>query len=443
MPDQYDAVIIGAGIIGAATAFELAKLGYRTLNVDRLPAAGYGPTSSSCAIIRVHYSTFDGIALAWEGYHYWHEWTKYLETGDERGLAQFIECGCLVMKTELNGHLEKHVNLSNELGIPFEVWDAAKIRERLPIYDLRRYGPPRLMSDEGFGELSGGELAGGVFWPTAGYISDPQLATHNLQRAAEAKGSEFRFGREVVAILKDRGGGRYGADDGRIRGVRLDDGTRIAAPVVVNVAGPHSAIVNRMAGAIDDMTIETRPLRQEVVHLPAPEGFDFDSLGIVVSDGDIGCYVRPETGNHILVGSEDPECDQREFVDPDHYVRHFTEQATTQACRYGQRVPTLGIPSSLRGMVDLYDASDDWIPIYDKSRVPGFYMAIGTSGNQFKNAPVAGKMMAALIDYCERSNDHDVRPLAFRLDHVGRTVNVGFYSRKREINSESSFSVLG
>ena len=66
---HYDAVIIGAGIIGAATAFELAKLGYRTLNVDKLPAAGYGPTSSSCAIIRVHYSTFDGIALAWEGYH--------------------------------------------------------------------------------------------------------------------------------------------------------------------------------------------------------------------------------------------------------------------------------------------------------------------------------------------------------------------------------------
>ena len=442
MPDQYDAVIIGAGIIGAATAFELAKLGYRTLNVDRLPAAGYGPTSSSCAIIRVHYSTFDGIALAWEGYHYWHEWARYLEIGDERGLAQFVECGCLVMKTEFNGHLEKHVDLSNELGIPFEVWDAAKIRERLPIYDLRRYGPPRLMSDEGFGEPSGGELAGGVFWPTAGYVSDPQLATHNLQRAAEAKGAEFRFGREVVAVFKDRGG-RYGAGDGRILGVKLNDGTQIAAPVVVNVAGPHSAIVNRMAGAIDDMTIETRPLRQEVVHLPAPEGFDFESLGIVVSDSDIGCYVRPETGNHILVGSEDPECDLREFVDPDHYVRHFTEQATTQAYRYGQRVPALGIPSSLRGMVDLYDASDDWIPIYDKSRVPGFYMAIGTSGNQFKNAPVAGKMMAALIDYCERSNDHDVRPLSFRLDHVGRTVNVGFYSRKREINSESSFSVLG
>ena len=443
---QYDAVIIGAGIIGAATAFELAKLGYRTLNVDKLPAAGYGPTSSSCAIIRVHYSTFDGTALAWEGYHYWHAWASYLETDDERGLAKFIECGCLVMKTELNDHLGKHVRLSRELDVPFEEWDAAKIRERLPIYDTRRYGPPRLMHDEGFGEPSGGDLAGGVFWPTAGYISDPQLSTHNLQRAAEAKGAEFRFGREVVEILKEgteERDGKGGGDAGRIRGVKLDDGTEIAAPIVVNVSGPHSAIVNGMAGALDDMTIETKPLRQEVVHVPAPAGFDFESLGTVVSDSDIGCYIRPEAGNHILIGSEDPECDPREFVDPDDYVRDFTEQGTAQAHRYGQRVPSLGIPSSLRGVVDLYDASDDWIPIYDKSRVPGFYMAVGTSGNQFKNAPVAGKMMAALIDYCEQGNDHDARPLSFRLDHIGREVNVGFYSRKREINRESSFSVLG
>ena len=43
----YDAVIIGAGVIGCAIAYELSKRGLRTLNVDRLPAAGYGSTSAS------------------------------------------------------------------------------------------------------------------------------------------------------------------------------------------------------------------------------------------------------------------------------------------------------------------------------------------------------------------------------------------------------------
>ena len=51
--------------------------------------------------------------------------------------------------------------------------------------------------------------------------------------------------------------------------------------------------------------------------------------------------------------------------------------------------------------------------------------------------------MAALIDYCGQGNDHDARPLSFRLEHIGREVDAGFYSRKREIDRESSFSVLG
>ena len=111
--------------------------------------------------------------------------------------------------------------------------------------------------------------------------------------------------------------------------------------------------------------------------------------------------------------------------------------------RYAQRVPSLGIPSKTRGVVDLYDASTDWIPIYDKTSLSGYYMACGTSGNQYKNAPIAGKMMAELIGYCEAGNDHDVSPLNYELPYIKRDINVGFYSRKREINQESSFSVLG
>jgi sarcosine oxidase subunit beta len=93
--------------------------------------------------------------------------------------------------------------------------------------------------------------------------------------------------------------------------------------------------------------------------------------------------------------------------------------------------------------VDLYDVADDWIPIYDKSCVPGYYMAIGTSGNQFKNAPVAGALMAELIASCEAGHDHDAEPLQFRLEHTNRSIDLGFYSRRRTINEESSFSVLG
>jgi sarcosine oxidase subunit beta len=199
-----------------------------------------------------------------------------------------------------------------------------------------------------------------------------------------------------------------------------------------------------MAGVLDDMTITTRPLRQEVVHVPAPQGFDFEAQGLIVSDSDIALYCRPEHGNHILIGSEDPECDPHDWVGDDKDYNHdFTDQWTTQAMRYGQRVPSLGIPRETRGVVDLYDASTDWIPIYDKSSLPGFYMACGTSGNQYKNAPIAGKVMAELVVSCEEGRDHDANPVQFELPYLGREIDVGFYSRKRPINEESSFSVLG
>ena len=45
------AVVSALSIDGAATAYELSKKGFRTLSIDKLPAAGYGPTSNSCAII--------------------------------------------------------------------------------------------------------------------------------------------------------------------------------------------------------------------------------------------------------------------------------------------------------------------------------------------------------------------------------------------------------
>jgi sarcosine oxidase subunit beta len=266
-------------------------------------------------------------------------------------------------------------------------------------------------------------------------VTDPALSAQNLMDAARAKGAGLRLGAEVTEILRE---------GGRVKGVRLADGEEIHAPVVINVAGPGSARVNEMAGVTGDMTIATRPLRQEVVHVPAPEGFDFEAQGTIVSDSDIACYCRPEKGNHILVGSEDPECDAHVWVESDTtYDRDFSEQWTTQAMRYAQRVPALGIPSRARGVVDLYDASTDWIPIYDKSALPGFYMACGTSGNQYKNAPIAGKLMAALVQYCEAGADHDAEPMRFRLPYIDREIDAGFYSRKRPINAESSFSVLG
>lgn len=437
MPDTQnkDAIIIGAGIIGCATAFELAKRGYKTLNVDKLPTAGYGSTSNSCAIVRYHYSTWDGVAMAYENKDYWLNWPEYLEAEDERGCARFIQCGSVLYKAD-ESDLSKHIALFDELQVPYEWWDVETLKGKFPIGSPAYY-PALTLDDERFWkDEPTRNLLGAYFTPESGYINDPQLATHNLMVATLAKGGKFSFNTAVGEIRQS---------DGRVVGVTLDNGDRIDAPIVVNAAGPHSFVINRMAGVEAEMNIKTRALRHEVHHVPSPAGFDFEERGHQVSDHKHGIYFRPETGNSILVGSEDPEGDEREWVeDPNDYNQNLTMDIwKLQVYRLAKRIPDLPIPAKPSGVVDLYDVTDDWIPIYDRSGLPGYYMAIGTSGNQFKNAGGVGHLMAELIDGCEKGQDHDREPVQVTMPYSGRVLNSGFYSRNREINKDSSFSVLG
>jgi sarcosine oxidase subunit beta len=430
-----DVIVIGAGVIGAATAFELAKSGRDVLVVDRLPAAGYGSTSSSSAIIRCYYSTVQSSSLAWESYHVWRRWADYVGDCDERGLAEFREIGCLAFKDESNDFLAPVCQVMDAVGIPYAHWDRDAIAARLPYFDLRRYGPPQRSDHADFGVPGDQTIPGAVFFPNAGYVNDPQLAAHNLQRAAEQAGARFQFNAEVATIRKSQD---------RVCGLSLADGSDIDAPVVVNIGGPNSRRLNEMAGVLGGMKISTRALRKEVCYLPAPSADGFDEKAPFVSDPDIGGYCRPDVGGKVIAGSLEPACDELVWIDdPINFDRSFSEQWTTQAMRLGMRIPKLGIPGQATGVVDLYDVSDDWIPIYDCADLGGFYMACGTSGNQFKNAPVAGALMTALIDAVEGGRDHDADPLQFELPRTNRILDLSAFSRRRERNRESSFSVLG
>jgi len=436
MTKEYDAIIIGAGISGAAIAYELSQKGYRTLNVDKLSAAGYGSTSNTCAIIRTFYSTLEGTALAYDGYFYWKNWEQYIGVPDEQGLAKFNEVGAVVIKPG-SFEFSKYLKLHDELNIPYETWTPEMLLEKMPHFVDDSFFPPKRPQDPAFAKAPQGKINSTVvFFPTSGYINDAVLSVHNIQRAAESKGAEFQFDAEVAEIRKA---------GGRAAGVTLKDGRAFDAPVVVNAAGPHSFVVNQMAGVEEKMKIKTRALRHEVHFVPSPAEFSYEKDGRVVSDGDAGGYHRPETGNLILVGSEDPACDDREWIDdPDDFNQDVTlEQYQAQTYRLAKRIPNLQIPHRPKGLADLYDVTDDWIPIYDRSDLPGYYLAIGTSGNQYKNGPVIGQLLAEIIVACEKGHDHDQAPVQVKLRNIDFTLNSGIFSRNREIIQGSTFSVLG
>ena len=371
--------------------------------------------------------------MSYEGLRYWENWGEHLKADRGTELAKFSQCGMVTLKTT-GGHHLKVLPHFDSIGIPYEDWDEENFQSHLPELDLRRFGPPKRPEDAGFWDEPTERLEGGLFTPEAGYVSDPQLAAHNLHAAAAALNCDFRFNTEVTVITQH---------GGQITGVELGDGTLISAPIVVNAAGPHSRIINEMAGALDDMSIATTPLRQEVHHVPSPEELDFEHRGFNIADDDNGIYVRPDVGNNILVGSTEPDCDPLHWVDADHQGQIQADQWEAQVLRLNRRLPDVGVPHQKRGVVGVYDVADDWIPIYDRTCVNGFYVAIGTSGNQFKNAAIAGYCMSELITAVENGHNHDADPVEVTGPHMRLAIDMGNFRRTRTVNPNSSMSVHG
>jgi glycine/D-amino acid oxidase-like deaminating enzyme len=221
---------------------------------------------------------------------------------------------------------------------------------------------------------------------------------------------------------------------------------RVEAPVVVNAAGPWSGAFNKLAGIGSEFTVGVRPLRQEVHQVTQPDGYGTDAEpGPGVFDIDLGTYMRPGPQQAWVVGGTEPECDPFDWVeDPDKVDLHVTnERYEAQVLRAARRLPELRVPNRPSGVVGVYDVADDWTPIYDRTDADGFYVAMGTSGNQFKNAPLAGRFLAAIVDACEGGRDHDADPVTYVGEHTGLEIDLSAFSRKRPVNDASTRTVLG
>ena len=422
------------------------------------------------------YSIRDSVIFAWEGMTYYENWADHVRLPSDEPLAELTMSGALIFRadeseTYLNNVIKAYDTIP---GLEYEEWSLSKIRETYPMFDLTEFGPPVRIDDERFGESSRIVTENAVWYvvfeakctrltnifalrartrfPQTGYVSDPQLAARNLHSAAILTGnSEFVFNREVVSV--DR-------TSSKVSGVTLDDGTSIEAPIVVNVAGPHSSHVTNLAfpdPTENDMNITTHALRQEVSYVSLPkewtknDGAKFP----LCSDVDLGIYYRPDVGQKILIGTTEPECDCNHLISPENpddvkpggSLSSLSDQWTNQVYRAALRMPTLPLPdaTNTQGIVACYDVTPDWTPIYDKTSLPGYYMAIGTSGNQFKNAGVAGRLMKEIIEITENGDvdlDHD--PLQFELNRIpgGGIVNTASFSRRRDV-LDTSASVLG
>ena len=88
---SYDAIVIGAGVIGCSVAYHLGYLGAkRVLVVDRTQI-GAGTTSQSSGILRTHYTVAENVELALSSWRVFKNFAEYV--GDPEASAGLVQCG--------------------------------------------------------------------------------------------------------------------------------------------------------------------------------------------------------------------------------------------------------------------------------------------------------------------------------------------------------------
>lgn len=357
MSNTLDVVIIGAGIMGCSTAFELAKRGIKVAVVEK-GLVGSGGTGKSSAVIRQHYSNELTARMALYSLRVFQNFEELV--GDECG---FTETGFLALTAAKDrAGLEANVALQQKVGIKTEVLEPEALVGIMPGIDTAG-------------------LAAAAWEPEAGY-ADPYLTVNAFAQAARRLGVQIYQNTEVMGI-------RFSSD--RVQGVDTTRGG-FDAPVVINATGAWGAQVAQMAGV--DAPID--PCRVQVAFFRRPQGAEAPHP--VVADFVQAVYYRSETGALTLSGLIDPS-EAEAIVDPDRFNEKLDPDFVLEAGeRIVNRYPVMEQSQSMGGYASLYAITPDWHPIVDE--VPansGFYICSGFSGHGFKLGPAFGLMMADLV----------------------------------------------
>ena len=350
---SYDAIVVGAGISGAATAYHLRKAGAKTLLIERGEPAS-GGTGKSAAIIRQSYSTPLLVRLARASI------TMFENAKTELGQdAGFVQAGyCFVVSQDMLEGAKRNVAMQKGLGIVNEWSDGPGFPEHLP-------------------ELNPEGIAGIVYEPHGGY-ADPVQATEAYVEAFRNAGGEFRARTPVRRLLRQ---------GDRITGVELDNG-EVSGNVVVNAAGPWAKPLAESAG----LALQMRSMREQDTVWQIPSGRKIPKTSI--SMGVDATYYRPLGQGRFIIGRGFP----KEYVEVDPY--NFKTSADADFIRDVQtrverRFPSFAGMKLIEAYAALYDVTPDWYPfVGPRAGIAGYADFSGGSGHGFKIAPAIGRELA-------------------------------------------------
>lgn len=364
-------------MIGASVAHHLLEraAGLRVLLLEREADVGTGATSKATGGVRHQFSTETNIRLTRLSYPYFRDAEILLGR-----TVDFVRHGYLFVTTrdETLGASRRAVALQQSLGVRSEILTPGECSRFLDV-------------------LVTTDLVGGTFCADDG-SADPHALLQAFLAIARGRGLEVRTETPVTGILRD---------NGRVAGVRTPKGD-VAAPIVIDCAGPYADEVAALAG----IDVPSKPYRRQVmVTEPLPS---LPELFPLIVDLDTGWYVHRQGRSAVLMGGTDKDLHPGHDVTVDWAAFSLVFEAA------GRRVPPLADAPVMRAYAGVRDLTPDYHGILGEAPgVPGFHIACGFSGHGFMHSPAIGRLMAELV-LDGRAASMDITPLSLERFARGR-----------------------
>jgi D-arginine dehydrogenase len=365
---DFEVIIIGGGIAGAALGYSLARRGVTdVLLLEREAQPGYHSSGRSAAAV----VSFNRSPLH----------------------RRLIQLGAAVLRRPPADLAD--APLLEEHGVIVPAGPAA-----LP--ELARFAG--VMAGEGIGvevlaqdaacarhpALTPARFAGGLWFPTDGAIDLGGLLQGYLRRLARG-GGLVRLATEVRAVVRA---------GGRATGVETGAG-RFGARWIVDAAGAWAGEVAALAGALP---IPITPRRRTIVTFAAPAGLSVRGLPMIDCE-EHRFYVKAESGGFLASAMDETPATPGDAAPTE-------EDVATAVDRVATYTPLLAPAALRRRWAGLRSFAPDLAPVVGQDpRVEGFFWLAGQGGVGIETSPVLGQLAADLL-LDGRSDACDAAPLA-------------------------------
>ena len=374
MAARYDAIVIGLGGMGSASAYHLARRGVRVLGLEQFePLHQQGSSHGLTRIIRLAYHEHPSyVPLLRRAYELWHD----LEA--DAGRELLITTGSLEGGPEDGPMFRGALEAARLHGLEHEVLDADQVRRRYPVY--QNLDPSTRV----------------VFQPDGGFLlaEETMRAHHDGARAA---GAELRFGEPTREWEASGDGVRVTTDAGTYEADRL-----------VICAG---AWVRRLVPSLDRLAV---PERQVLAWLTPrrPDAFSVDRFPVFILDVEGGSYYGFPThdGHGLKVGWYHHF---REAIDPDDPDRSTRPDDEAALRSFVERyLPDAAGPTEMLTACLFTNSPDEHFIVDHLPDAPQVVVVSACSGHGYKFCSVVGEVASDLA--LDGDTRHDIG--LFRLD---------------------------